>query len=123
MDGMNTMEFIRAEVLMYNGTTMPGVVPCEFLETVDSEQDRHVIEQNKRVLEVAQQVTSAYALGDAQQARANELNQQLSALVDTGIARFATGEIELSDENWAAWLSELRAAGSEELVVLFDEVK
>ena len=47
---------------------------------------------------------------------------ELSALVDKGIARFATGETELSDETYAAWLDELRAAGSEELVELFNQI-
>jgi len=120
VDAMRTVDAVRAEVLMYTGTTMPGIVPNDFLAAVDSEQDRHVIEQNQRVREVTQQVTPAYALGDAQQARANELNMQLAALVDRGIARFATGEVALDDANWEAWLAELRAAGSEELTALFN---
>ena len=36
-----------------------------------------------------------------------------------GVARFATGEIELNDETYAAWLSELKAAGSDELLALY----
>ena len=43
----------------------------------------------------------------------------MGALVDTGIARFATGEVELTDENYDAWLAELKAAGSDELTALF----
>ena len=45
----------------------------------------------------------------------------LGGLVDRGIARFATGEIELNDETYAAWLSELKAAGSDELVAMYAE--
>ena len=87
----------------------------------DLEPDRHVIAENARVLEVTQQVTPAYTLGAKEQARANEINLQLAQLVDIGIARFATGEMELSDENWNAWLESLREAGSEELTALFNE--
>ena len=43
----------------------------------------------------------------------------MGALVDTGIARFATGEVELTDESYDAWLAELKAAGSDELTALF----
>ena len=119
VDGMRSVDEIRAEVLMYTGSTMPGYVPNEFLAKVDSAPDRHVIEQNARALAVAQQVTRPYALDVKAQERANFLSATLSTLVDKGIARFATGEVELNDESYAAWLNELEAAGSAELVELF----
>ena len=114
VDTFRTVDDIRAEVLMYTGATMPGVVPNAFLANVDSAPDRHVIEQNARVGTVTQQVTLPYALSDAAQAKADALNMELAALVDKGIARFATGEVELNDETYAAWLAELEAAGSAE---------
>ena len=40
-------------------------------------------------------------------------------MVDEGIARFATGEQELTPEAYAAWLDALREAGSGELAALF----
>ena len=39
--------------------------------------------------------------------------------MDEGIARFVTGEQDLSDENYDAWLEQLKAAGSDELTSLF----
>jgi len=122
VDSVRTVDSIRAEVLMYTGSTMPGVVPNDFLAKVDSEPDKHVIAQSARVSAVAQQVTRPYALGSEAQARVNALNMELSALVDKGIARFATGETELNDETYAAWLSELTAAGSAELAELFNQI-
>ena len=107
---------------MYTGSTMPGVVPNDFLSKVDSEPDRHVIAQSARAGAVAQQVTRPYALSGEAQARANALNMELSVLVDKGIARFATGETELNDETYAAWLAELAAAGSAELAELFNQI-
>jgi len=121
VDGLRSMDEIRSQVLMYTGAAMPGVVPNEFLKDVASAPDRHVIAENARVREVTQQVTPAFALSAQGQARANELNLKLTQLVDVGIARFATGEVELSDENWNAWLKSLREAGSEELTALFNE--
>lgn len=122
VDAMRTVDTIRSEVLMYTGSTMPGLTPNAFLQKVDSEPDRHIIAESAKVQAAAQRVTSPYALSDAQQARANELSAVIGALVDKGIARFATGEVELSDENWDTWLNELRDAGSEELTALFNEV-
>ena len=57
------------------------------------------------------------------QQRANALTAVLGGLVDRGIARFATGEIELNDETYAAWLAELKAAGSDELMWLYRSVQ
>ena len=119
VDSVRTIDDIRAQVLMYTGTTMPGLAPGDFLMKVDSEADRHVFEQSARAKEFAVQVTPAYALDEAQQHRADELAATLGALVDCGIARFATGEVPLDDEHWNAWLEELRAAGSGELAQLF----
>lgn len=114
-----TMNSIRAQSLMYTGTAMPGLSPEDFLMKVNSDADVHVLEATKKAAAVAERVTRAYCLGEANQARADELALVLGELVDTGIARFVTGETELTDETYAAWLDELRAAGSEELTALF----
>ena len=119
VDTMRTIDDIRAQVLMYTGTTMPGLTPSDFLLHVDSEADRHVFSQSMKVKAVATQVTPAYALDTASQQRADELAATLCRLVDEGIARFATGEVPLDDAHWDAWLAQLRDAGSEELAQLF----
>ena len=108
---------------MYTGAATPGLYPTEFIENVDSELDRYVFEANARVHAVSERVTQPYCLGAKDDARATQLAETIGALVDCGIARFATGEVELSDESYAAWLEELRAAGSEELTVLFADAK
>lgn len=114
-----TINDIRANVLMYTGTAMPGLYPSAFIAKVASPVDQHVFEQNERVHAVSEQVVPAHALSLDDQQRANELTAVLGALVDKGIARFATGEVELNDETYAAWLAELKAAGSDELVELY----
>ena len=104
---------------MYTGAAMPGLYPSDFIAKVASPADQHVFTQNERVHAVSEQVVPAHALSDADQQRANELTAVLGGLVDKGVARFATGEIELNDETYAAWLAELKAAGSDELVALY----
>ena len=114
-----TVNDIRANVLMYTGTAMPGLYPSDFIAKVASPVDAHVFAQSERVHAVSEQVVPVHALNPADQQRANELTAVLGGLVDKGIARFATGEIELNDETYAAWLAELKAAGSDELVALY----
>ena len=112
---------IRSDVLIYTGTATPGLYPSDFVEHVDSEPDKHVFAENARVLKVAERVTQPYCLTQENQAQADALAARLGGIVDRGIARFATGEVELNDETYAAWLDELRAAGSTELTALFAE--
>ena len=118
-----TINDIRANVLMYTGTAMPGLYPSDFIAKVSSPVDQHVFEQNERVHAVSEQVVPAHALNLADQQRADELTAVLGGLVDKGIARFATGEVELNDETYAAWLAELKAAGSDELVRLYTRIR
>lgn len=119
IDGNRDVSSLRSQVFMYTGTAMPGLCPSDFLRRVDSDIDRHVFAASERVQEVSERVTQAYCLSTADQARADELSAAVGALVDTGIARFATGEVELTDENYDAWLAELKEAGSDELTALF----
>ena len=121
--GGRSIQSIRAEVVMYTGAAMPGLYPAAFIAQVDSPIDRHVLGASERVRAVSERVTQAYCLSAADQARADALGAQLGALVDTGIARFATGEVELTDEHYDAWLAELKAAGSEELTALFRDAQ
>ena len=110
---------LRSEVLMYTGVMMPGLYPADFIHRVDSALDRHVFEASEQVRAVSERVTQPYCLSEEAQVRANELALVIGRMVDEGIARFATGEMELSDENYEAWLEQLRAAGSAELTALF----
>ena len=118
-----TINDIRANVLMYTGAAMPGLYPGDFIAKVDSPVDAHVFEQNERVHAVSEQIIPAHALSLDDQQRADALTAVLGGLVDRGIARFATGEIELNDETYAAWLAELKAAGSDELVALYGGIR
>ena len=110
---------IRANSVIYTGAATPGIYPMDFIRRVDSAPDRHVFAASEQAKAVSEQVTAAYTLPLADQRRADELAAVLGGLVDTGIARFVTGETPLTDESYAAWLSELEAAGSAELVSLY----
>ena len=114
---------IRSEVLIYTGIAAPGLYPSDFVERVDSIPDQHVFAQNARVLAVAERVTQPYCLTAEDQQKADALAAVIGEMVDVGIARFATGEVELNDETYAAWLNELKVAGSVELTALFEDAQ
>jgi len=120
VQGNRDISKLRSEVLMYTGTPMPGIYPADFVHRVDSVLDRHVFEASEQVRAVSERVTQPYCLAEKDQARANELAAEIGRLVDEGIAKFATGEMELSDESYDAWLAQLQEAGSGELVSLFE---
>ncbi len=120
VSAMRTIDDIRSDSIIYTGVTMPGIAPSAFLARVDSDIDRHILGSMHDVRAVSEQVSPAYFLGEEAQARASEILVTLGRAVDEGIARFATGEVELTDDNWNAWLESLRDAGSEELVALFN---
>lgn len=122
-DNWRTLDTIRAESLMYTGSTMPGLSPSAFMRSVDSEVDRYVLEQGLAAEPYCEMVTRPYALSGEAEERAEALAHTLTELVDEGIGRFATGEVELNDENYEAWLQTLRDAGSGELLALFDEAQ
>ena len=117
--GNQDVSRLRSEVLMYTGVAMPGIYPADFIHRVDSPLDRHVFAASERVRAVSERVTQAYCLNAQDEQRANELAARIGKLVDEGIARFATGEVEITDENYDAWLAQLAQAGSGELTDLF----
>lgn len=119
-DSWRTINTIRAESLMYTGAMMPGITPNDFMRKVDSEADRYVLDRSAETLPYCEQVTQPFALSQADQQKAEALAHTLTELVDEGIGRFATGEAELNDENYEAWLQSLRDAGSGELLALFE---
>ena len=123
LTGGRTVNDIRAQSLIYTGEPIPGVYPHAFISRVDSDIDDHVLSANERVLEVSERVTQAYALSRRDQARADELAAAIGGMVDSGIARFVTGEVELNDENYAAWITSLQASGSAELAELFAVIR
>ena len=123
LPGGRTMIDICEDSVIYTGETTPGLYPASFIFSVDSEADQHVFAASERVRAVSKRVTQPYALGRKEQARAQELAAVLGEMVDSGIARFVTGELELTDDSYAAWIADMQAAGSGELAALFAQAE
>ena len=115
------IESIRANKIIYTGTTVPGLFPYQIIEAVDSEADRHVFAESEKVHACSERVLRNYFLPESISAEVTEISTRLGALVDVGLARFITGEIPLDNENWNAWLNALHEAGSARLVELLSD--
>ena len=111
------MEDIRRDSIFYTGVTMPGLVPSEFVERINSPADRWIFSQSEKVREKTVPIGSF--LSDEQRKKANELVTILGEKVDAGIARFVSGEVELTDQTWQNWLEDLHESHSSELTDLF----
>ena len=114
---------IRSGSLIYTGAPIPALYPADFIAKVNSPADVHVMTQSKLVQAHSTCVAPAYFLPADKQVRADELALTVGAEVECGIARFASGEVELTDETYADWQNTLREAGSEELVSLYNSAR
>ncbi|MBQ9010165.1 MAG: extracellular solute-binding protein [Clostridia bacterium] len=115
------IEAVRANKIIYTGTTVPGLFPDRIIEAVNSEEDRHVFAESERVHACSERVLRNYFLPASITTEVSEICTRLGALVDTGLARFITGEVPLDDEHWNAWLDSLHEAGSARLVELLHD--
>lgn len=122
LDTYRTVDTIRAESIVYTATTIPGIMPEEFMRNVDSSLDRHVLANSDALKTVATQSLPARILTDEEAERVSELQAVLGEAVDVGIAKFVTGEEEITDETWQAYLDSLTALGADELVEIFTGV-
>ena len=117
-DATRGMDDIRGRVILYTGATMPGLVPSEFIASVNSDVDRWVFSQSEKVHSKAIRVGKT--LQESDKAKADQLASKIGEIVDTGIAQFVTGEIPITDETWQAWLNNLHKNGSNQLIELFE---
>ena len=122
LDTYRTVDTIRAESIIYTGGTIPGVMPSEFMRQVDSELDRHVTLNSDALKAIAVPSLPYRIPSDAEIKRLGEIQPALAEAVDVGIARFATGEVELTDETWQAYQDSLTALGADELTEIFNGI-
>ncbi len=123
VDEMRTADSLRTESLMDSaGGQMPGVRPRNFLAKVAVETQLQMMEQMNVVGQAARLPMPLYYLTEAEQAEIDALQAELGALVDMGIARFATGETPLDEQHLQEFAQQLRDAGAEKLVAAWQRI-
>ena len=101
----------------------PGLEPAAFIRNMEIEADNHVRRQTDMIRGyLVEAFPAIWPTNAAREARIAEIQGALGVCVDTAIANFAMGLVELNDENWQAFQEELLALGAEEFVLLWQEV-
>lgn len=124
VDEMRGIDSLRADALMdATGEAVPGIRPAGFIENFDYDLQTHLTTQTAKVAQAARLPVPLRYLAEDVQAEIDELQLKLGEMVDTGIAKFATGETPLDAEHLASFEQELRDAGAERLVELWQSVE
>ena len=117
---MNSIDVILRDRVMDTDSVTPGLEPADFQRRTKLALEARVRREGDAIRNT---LVTPYPFtwpADAQvEDRIAELQSRLGPMVDAGVARFITGEMELSDQSWAAFLAELRENGADELVRLF----
>ena len=121
MDEQTVATTVLAQVNMTEGGFMPGWCSSEFQMAYSHRQTHEAIAAMKALKEVSVQPYPLVCLTDAQQARIDELQQQLSPYAERTMAWFVTGDLALNDENWDAFCRRVEELGLGEMVGIWQE--
>ena len=113
---------LNAQSLMATSGAIPtpGLTPYDFLGEVDSDVDRYNRAQSERLQSIAAMPVARSYLTREQAEEVETLQLRLGEAVDLAIGRFATGEVELTDESFDAFVQSVRPDG-ERLAAIFNE--
>lgn len=103
--------YFSSETLITSGTSYPGISSDSFQRRYNDSTVRYISEQLDIVNAVAQRPFPYYALTEAQQQEIAPLQAAIGRLVDETMARWVLGEIEISDDTFAAFEQQLNDAG------------
>lgn len=112
-------QILAKSVISGDGYT-PGLEPAAFMRNTEIAMDNYVRRQTDTLEEyLVEAFPATWPIDAKREARIAELQEVLGTYVDTSIANFALGLVELNDENWAAFEDELRALGADEFIALW----
>jgi len=103
--------YFNAEVLLASGAAAPGLTDKDFQRRYYDRAVERLSEQMDIINAVAARPFPYYALTAAQEAEVAPLQNAIGRLVDESIIRWVTGEVEISDESFAAFEQQLNEAG------------
>lgn len=122
VDTYTTIDMLNAQSLMATSGAIPtpGLTPYDFLGEVDSDVDRYNRAQSERLQSFATMPVERCYLTREQEEEVERLQLRLGEAVDLAIGRFATGEVELTDESYGAFVDSVREDG-ERLADIFTQ--
>lgn len=116
------------QVIIAGDSLTPGLEPAAFMRNSEIAADNYARRQVDSIRDtLVEPFPVTWPTDEAREERIAALQAPLAACVDTAIANFAMGKIELNDDNWNAFLEELNTLGVDEFLSLwqakYDEVK
>ncbi len=120
---MADLQTVANEVLpgatISEGGTPPGVVDADFQLQYADDATRRLIEQMSLAAGYAVSPFPLVTLSGEDEARAAKLQESIGPYAEQTMAAFVTGDLELSDENWAAFTEGLEERGLSEMTALW----
>ena len=110
------------DVTIYTGGTTPGFGDADFQASFSEQSVRHVSTQAMRIGEYAVRPFPYYALSYAQQDIISPLQMKIGRYVDTCIAMWVLGEMEISDETFAQFEQQLADYGLNDFMAFWQEI-
>ena len=115
----NVINVIMPEATIGEGGIIPGYISVDHQLKYDDETTRMTVEQLNRlkqycVLPVPQMMLTTDVVQEM-----NEVQAILSPYVEDTLAAFVVGDIELTDENWNAFMNGLKENGLDDMISLW----
>lgn len=114
--------YFTAETLISSGSAYPCYATEAFQRRYYDQTVAQLSDEIQKVNAVAQRPFPYYTLTAEQAARVAPLQSAIGRLVDESIARWVTGETEISDESFADFERQLRDAGLEEFMAFWQNI-
>lgn len=121
-DDMETVANVTLpEHTLSEGGTTPGITDSVFQMKYRDGKTRTVIEQLTALKQFCVVPYPQVTLSAEDEARVAEIQKGLSSYAETAMARFVTGDVELTDENWAVFCRTAEEKGLTEMVAIWQK--
>ena len=110
---------VLAEVTIAEGGLMPGLSSVEFQRTYDEKETARAISALEELKKVSVEPCPQVWLTADEQAELAALQMTIGKFAEQNMVWFVTGEKELNDENWAAFVAEIEALGLADMLGIF----
>ena len=114
-----SLDTILPQVTLRGGISMPGYASVEFQQRIDDVNTLHVLNSLLRLREIDSLPYPLVYLTAEQQTRLDELIWNIGKYAEQQMVWFVTGDVELNDENWAAFCEQVKALGMDEMVQIW----
>ena len=110
------------DVTIYSGGTTPGISNDSFQQRFTEAAVRHVSTQAASINAIAERPFPYYALTYAQQEEIAPLQRSIGVYVDTCMARWVLGEVEINDETFAEFEQTLKELGLDDFMAFWQNI-